>query len=257
MKKIHLAVACAATFMVAGVTSDAFAKGSAGRGFSTSNGQFVSLNSATPRPAGVAPVCISPVGRTANSDAFLGDPSNSVVTLNIGVGNQLLGVAADASVTAHSPSWLSESAVMFSSSELDDPDAIYLTVSDTGSSGTETVSTAGVLLFGDFALPPIPVDADGILRLEWHETYDDESVDPDSTWADSAAPATCSGIYLVCTDQAACDNAVSGGPVVPPDPPVPYSYLPVPTLSQWTLGLLATTLGFLAFRSRRFSGKRS
>lgn len=254
MKKIHLAVACAATFMVAGVSADVFAKGGPGFGLSTQSGQHIGRGALSPRPAGTAPVCVSPVGRTSNSDPYIGDAGNTVVTYNIGVGNQLLGVSADAVVTANSPSYLSETAVMFSSSELDDADAIFLTVSETAESGTETVTTDGVLLFSDYDLPPIPVDADGVLRLEWHETFDDETVNPDAVWAASPTPSVCSGIRLVCTDQAACDSAVTGV-VVPP--PVPYSYVPVPTLGQWALGLLATALGFLAFRSRRFSGNRN
>lgn len=256
MKKLHLAAACAVTFMAAGITSDAFAKGGPGFGLSTASGQHVTRSVMNPRPAGTNPVCVPVAGRTSNGDAFMGDPSNSVVTLDIGVGNELLGVAADATVTAHSPSWLSEAAVMFSSSELDDPDAIYLTVSDTGSSGTETVSTEGVLYFADYGLPNIPVDGDGILRLEWFEDFDDSSIDPDATWADSSSPFTCSGIRLACTDQAACDAAVSGG-VTPPGPPAQYEYVPVPTLGQWSLGLLAGALGFLAFRNRRLFGNRN
>lgn len=254
--KTPLVSAIALAVCAAAAASGAYAKGGPGVGLTNRAGVHFSRSSGAAHPSGTPAVCISPVGRTANGDAFTGDPSNSLVELDIGAGNAVLGVGADATVTANSPSWLSEAAVMFSSSEAEnDPNSVYLTVSDTDSSGTEEVSTEGPLMLGDFGLDPIAVGADGILRLEWFETFDDDSVDPDSNWSDHPSPAVCSGISLVCTDQAACDAAVSGGgPTLPPEP---YSYVPVPTLSQWALALLGAGLAFLSFRVRRRQGSRN
>ncbi|MFZ1797570.1 MAG: IPTL-CTERM sorting domain-containing protein [Dokdonella sp.] len=240
-----IAASCAIALSVAGISA-AQAKGGPGLGLSTATGNFIGASSATPRPAGMAPTCISVAGMTGNGDWGSGDPNNTVIEINIGAGNEMTGAAADASITAFSPSWLSEATVTFSSTTASDPNAINLTMSGTDASGTEETSTGGVLLFADYSLPNIPVNADGILRLEFNEGFDDGSVNPDSQWNDAAAPTTCQGIYLTCTDQAACDAAVSGGGGTPLG-----ETQELPTLSQWAMGLLALGLGMLAFRSRK------
>ena len=211
------------------------------------NGNFANAVSVTPRPAGTA-TCISVVGKTANGNWQSGDPSNSVVDLNIGAGNSVTGAAADVTVTSFSPSWLSESSVTFSSTTTADPNAISLTPGvGMDNSGTIEYTTSGVIDFTDNGLPDIPVNADGIIRLEWSESFDDTSIDPDSEWSESTAPVTCQGIYLTCTDQAACDAAAGGGAGGPPL----EEARELPTLSQWAMGLLALGLGMLAFRSRK------
>lgn len=248
MNKKIIAASCAIALSIAGISA-VQAKGGPGFGLSNATGNFVSASSATPRPAGTLPVCLSVAGLTGNGDWGSGDPNNSIVEINIGAGNEMTGAAADASITAFSPSWLSEAVVTFSSTTVADPNAINLTMSDTDASGTEETTTGGVLLFADYALPNIPVNADGILRLEFNEGFDDSSVNPDSQWNDAAAPTTCQGIYLTCTNQVACDAAVAaigGGGGTPLG-----ETQELPSLSQWAMGLLALGLGMLAFRSRK------
>lgn len=251
MNKKIIAAACAFVLGTAAV-STAQAKGGPGFGLSTSNGSFISATAATPRPAGISPTCISVAGKTGNGEWGSGDPSNSIITLDIGAGNEMTGAAADASVTAFDPSYLSEATVTFSSSTPGDANAINLTVSNTAGPGTEEVTTEGVLLFGDFGLPNIPVNADGILRLEFNESFDDDTVDPDSQWNDAAAPFTCQGIYLTCTNQAACDAAAAalGGGGGGGGEPVGET-VDLPTLSQWSMGVLALGLGLLGFGARK------
>lgn len=247
MNKTTVAIASALAIFAAGAASSAFAKGGPGFGLTTATGSHINIAGGPRHPAGTPLACVSPVGKTSNGDPFSGDPNNSVVELNIGVGNEMTGAAADASIEAFSPSWLSETAVLFSSTDPADPNAINLTVSATDASGVEEITTNGVLLFADFSLPNIPAGPDGILRLEWFETFDDASISPDNAWSNAAAPFTCQGIYITCTDQAACDAAVGGGGGG--QPPAPTRELP--TLSQWALGLLVAGLGLLAFRSRK------
>ena len=194
---------------------------------------------------------MSPVGKTSNSDPFSGDPNNSVVLLNIGVGNEMTGPRLMPRSKHSRQAWLSETAILFSSTNPADPNAINLTVSGTDARASRRVSSDGVLLFADFSLPNIPAGPDGILRLEWFETFDDDTVDPDNAWSNAAAPFTCQGIYITCTNQAACDAAAGGGGGGRPPPPARE----LPTLSQWTLGLLAAGLGLLAFRSRKRFGR--
>lgn len=195
-----------AVLMFAGVAEAA--KPSAGRfALRGSNGAQIQSIRGTTVPAGAVP-CLSVAGKTGNDGAGSGDPSNSIVNLNIGVGNELLGVAADVSVEAFDPSWLAEAEVTFSSS---DPKAggITLTPSQTEESGVEAFSTEGVVMFADVGgLPQIIAGADGILRLEWSESWNDAQVDPDSQWSNGGKPVVCPGLRLICTNQAACDVTV-------------------------------------------------
>lgn len=175
-----------------------------------SNGAQIKSVRGNPVPTGSVP-CLTAAGKTTNGDFGSGDPNNSVVSLNIGAGNELLGIAADVTVEAFDPSYLSESGVTFSSSDLKSS-AITFTPSSTEDPGAETLSTEGIVLFAEVpADPPLPqiiAGADGILRLEWNESFDDESVDPDSQWGNSATPNVCAGLRLICTNQAACDVTV-------------------------------------------------
>ncbi|WP_440223716.1 S8 family serine peptidase [Dokdonella sp. MW10] len=152
--------------------------------------------------------CLSVNGKTSQDEFNSGSPGNSVLTLNIGAGNAMTGASADVSIEALSPSWLSETAVTFSSSAAGD-EAIFLTMSDTEASGTETnLSTDGVLLFADYGLGNIVAGSDGILRLEWTESFADD-VSPNARWSNAASPVTCAGVHITCTNQAACDAAVT------------------------------------------------
>lgn len=152
--------------------------------------------------------CLNIDGFTTDGEWMSGSSLNTVVELNIGVGNEMTGAAADASITATSPSWLSESEVTFSASDDTTGDgAINLTMSATDASGTELTTTEGILYFSDYGLPNVPAGADGVLRLEWNEAYAD-AVHPNSVWNTSTDPVYCPGVHITCTDQAACDAAV-------------------------------------------------
>lgn len=154
--------------------------------------------------------CLDIDGFTTDDAWLSGSSLNTVVELDIGVGNEMTGASADATIEAFSPSWLAESQVTFSASDDTVGDgAINLTMSDTSGSGTETnLTTNGVLYFADFGLSNVPAGADGVLRLEWNENYTDD-VHPNSQWSTSTAPVGCPGIHITCTDQTACDAAVN------------------------------------------------
>jgi subtilisin family serine protease len=159
----------------------------------------------TPDP----PVCLSVEGRTSTGSFGSGDPDNSIVTLNIGAGNAMTGLSYDTTIETVGTSWLSESQVTFSSSAASaDPNAINLAPSGTNSSGIETDSSGGVFAFADYALPNVVAGADGILRFEWNETYTDPGAIPNAIWHTPDTFASCPGLHITCTDQAACDAAV-------------------------------------------------
>ncbi len=177
--------------------------------------QHITVAVKTAPPPVTATNCLNINGFTTSDEFDSGDPLNTVVTFNIGAGNEVTGVSADATISTNGTSWRSESQFTLSSSAASsDPNAINVNPSATGSPGTETVST-GLLVFADFSLPNIVADVDGVLRLEWNESYSDGAL-PDSQWATSATPVVCPGVYITCVNQAACDAAVNPPPPVNP-----------------------------------------
>lgn len=153
-------------------------------------------------------VCVDVTGVVGEGPA--GNPGNTVILLNIGAGNEVTGVAADISVEAFDPSWLSEAQLRYGSTSLNQ---INLTpaggTSPIQEPGVHDYTTGGILVLADLSLPNITVDADGILKLEFADTFNDASVSPDSEWSNLTPAATCPGLYLQCSDQAACNAAVS------------------------------------------------
>ena len=107
-----------------------------------------------------------------------GDPGNTVQTYNIGAGSRITGISYTVTLTAFDPSWLSEVALAFTQSN--GITGVFFTPGFADADpGTATYSdTADLVALGlDFA-----VGADGILRLEYFEDFDDGSVNPDGRW---------------------------------------------------------------------------
>src|SRR5690606_36521629 len=147
-----------------------------------------------PTPAG--PVCVDLTG--VQGTGPVGDPDNTVIELIIGVGNEVTGVAADVTIEAHDPSWLSEIQVLYGSTSTGQ---VQLTPSTTSAVGIEDYSTGGMINLADIPLHYIFVDADGNLTLEFRESFRDDVI-PNSTWSNLEPAAVCSGLYLECVDQA-------------------------------------------------------
>lgn len=167
------------------------------------------------------------------------DTDNIIIDLNIGAGNAMTGVSWDVGIATVGASWLSEPTILFSDSTGSaDLNGINL-APGTGEDapGDMEFSSGGVLDFSDNALPDIVAGADGILRLQFFEGFDDTADAVDANWRNAVASALVAGLGIACTDQAACDAAVGGGgpgpQVLPPAPAVP-------TLSLF--GLLALAL---------------
>lgn len=98
---------------------------------------------------------------------YEGEPGNTVIELNLGALSQITSIAWNFGMTAYSPSWLADMKISFTNSS---GGGVYFTPSDTEDSGSEHHS-------GSASLPALGlafyVESDGILRLEFSETYKD------------------------------------------------------------------------------------
>jgi hypothetical protein len=143
---------------------------------------------------------------------------NSNFQLPIGIGNSVIGIGWEVTIEAFTPSWRSEARVAIVTTQSVNSGLFLrpLSASTFNSPGVSTATSNGVLLFADVTptpIPPILADGTGNIYFEFHETFDDTTINPDSEWFDSATPTTLPpGLRLICSDQAACDAAVGGGP---------------------------------------------
>lgn len=232
-------VAATSISLLAGSTWAQDAKGGSAL-LSTVNGNAV-VQEFTPSPApqGIAPACLSFDGR-ASWDG-LDDADNTIIDLNIGAGNTLTGVGWDIGIATVGGSWLSEATIQHSDSTGSaDPNAINLSVgAGNDAAGDQDFSSGGVVLdFSDNALPDITAGADGILRLQLFESFDDNADAIDANYRNAAAPQLCPGLALVCTDQAACNAAVN---------PAGEPAQAIPVNNWWALSLLVLLLAGLGF----------
>lgn len=112
------------------------------------------------------------------SRGLLGTPGNVVMTFDVGANSIITSLDYTVNLTAYSPSWLSELGLAFSDSRIIQgvllpPGGAY----DIAGSGTFTDTLDLVAEGLSFA-----VGADGILRLEFFEYFDDRSVAVDGRW---------------------------------------------------------------------------
>jgi hypothetical protein len=131
---------------------------------------------ATPAAATVTIFDVSGI----DSNDSLGAPINEVFFLDIGANALVTGLGWDVVLFADSPSWLSEMAVTFGSSN--DPFILTLRpgVGD-DFPGFGAYSSGGIVDLVSLGFA-IPVGADGLLRLEYWETLVDYPNDWDGIW---------------------------------------------------------------------------
>lgn len=119
-----------------------------------------------------------------DSNDVIGDPDNEIRWLNLGAGAHITGIGWDVTLFADAPSWLSEIGVQFSASDQIDWVSLNPGVGD-AVSGFGSYSSGGIIdLVGlgyDFYL-----GSDGLLRLEFFESFDDFPDDWDGYWASGA-----------------------------------------------------------------------
>ncbi len=208
-----------------------------------------------PPPTAAVVTLETPQGNV-QSFGLEGDPDNCTITLgDIPPGTEVTGASWDVRIETIGGSWLNEVVFQFRSSDPNDP-LLQLTPSATAAAGAEDRSSGGVLLFSAVPLPNIPIGADGELRIEIVDTFDDNAgaADADLFNLPVGGPF---GLTFACDNQAACDAATvtgagscagfefggggNGGPNPPPET------TPVPVNNPWALALLALILAGLGF----------
>jgi len=230
-------VAATSISLLAGSAWAQDAKGGAALLSAVNGNEVVREFTPSPAPQGVA-TCLSFDGRASWDGED--DPDNTIIDLDIGAGNTLTGVGWDIGVATVGASWLSEATIQHSDSNGSaDPNAINLNVgAGNENSGDQDFTSSGILDFSDNGLPDIVAGADGILRLQLFETFDDNTDAIDANYRNAAAPELCPGLALACTDQAACDAAVN---------PAGEPAQAVPVNNWWALSLLILLLAGLGF----------
>jgi len=123
-----------------------------------------------------APLVVNVAG--IESYGEYGDGDNTVLTYNVGANVTITGISYNVNVTAFDPSWLSELSLSFEDSSQSDGVFFNPAFLD-DDSGTGTYSDSADLV--DLGLS-FQVGADGLLRLEFFEGFDDSSVFPDGIW---------------------------------------------------------------------------
>lgn len=121
-----------------------------------------------------APLVVDVTG--VQSFGVQGNAGNTVLSYNIGAGATVTSIGFDVNLTAISPSWLSEIRLAFTDSS---GNGVRLTPGG-GDEFQGTASYSGYYELSDFDLV-FQVGADGILRLEFYESFNDY-VGVDGSW---------------------------------------------------------------------------
>jgi hypothetical protein len=109
----------------------------------------------------------------------LDDPDNTVLTECLGPDAAMTGIGWNVTLTTNGASWLSECVTYFDAADLDGS-GLFLTVGVGNSMpGTMTFDSGGILDLTDNGIPNIEMQADGLLYIQFFESFDDvpDSVD--------------------------------------------------------------------------------
>lgn len=123
-----------------------------------------------------SPLVVNVAGIESYGD--VGDSGNTVLTFNVGAFATITGIAYNVNVTAFAPSYLSEISLYFGDTERSTGVFFSPAFSD-AHPGTGTYADTANL--ADYGLT-FQVGADGLLRLEFFDDFDDASVSPDGIW---------------------------------------------------------------------------
>jgi hypothetical protein len=109
-----------------------------------------------------------------------GSALNPVFFLNLGAGTIVNGIAWDVVVTATAPSWRSELSVFVSDSTA--TGGFFFSPGTDNSPGGPTAYAGGPLKLANYNIPDVVALGDGLIRLEFFESYDDFPGGQDGTW---------------------------------------------------------------------------
>jgi hypothetical protein len=107
----------------------------------------------------------------------LDSTGNTVVNLNVGANAHITSFDYDVNLTAFDPSYLSEISLFFSNSSRSE--GVYFNASSDDNPGTASYAESFDLVGLGF---DFVVGADGILRLEFYEDFNDADVAVDGIW---------------------------------------------------------------------------
>jgi hypothetical protein len=110
-----------------------------------------------------------------------GAANNFVTFVDLAPNARVVGIGWDVNVSAFDPSWLSELTVSFLDSTMTTGVNLSVGVGDTVSGLGVVYSSGGVIDLTGLSLD-FNVGADGKLRLEFFEGFDDAEVNPDGNW---------------------------------------------------------------------------
>jgi len=114
----------------------------------------------------------------AQSFGEMGNANNTVLNFNIGANARVTSVSYAVNVTAFDPSWLSEIGLMFTDSDQFDG-VIFNPGGGDSFPGTASYADSADLVSLDL---DFFVGADGILRLEFYEDFDDFLTEANGVW---------------------------------------------------------------------------
>ena len=106
-----------------------------------------------------------------------GAPGNTWLHVNVGAGAIITGIAWNVNLTTNSPSWASEAVLGFEGQINLTPGA-----GDSFSVSNMNYNSGGVIDISDAGLPNIAVSADGILDIEFFDSFDDFAGAADAHW---------------------------------------------------------------------------
>ncbi len=140
--------------------------------FSAYTGPGFSSASVIATPFGSGDLFVDVTGVTTNGLEL--NAANTVRYYAVAPGALVDAISYSLTQTAYSPSWLSEMVVSFTTST---GDGVFLTAGYADST-PGTASYTDSALLSDYGLA-FTIPADGLLRVEFFETFDDSSVNPD------------------------------------------------------------------------------
>ena len=207
MKTKVFALAAAATL----IASPAFAQKGPGNFMEKFDGSasVATLSDAPSAPSG-GPTAILPIDGIDSWDAR-GDSDNYLLLVDVGANNVVTAIGYDAALTtAPNGSWCSEARFVFTDSAETSGVAISPGFETGAPCDADNLSSGGPIDLVGLGFQPI-IGADGLLRIEAYESFDDVADEIDATWSNASAPVVANGFYMICEDQAACDAAFGGG----------------------------------------------
>lgn len=132
----------------------------------------------TQAPRGTAQTLVINLNNVESRDA-LRAAVNIVQTYNIGANAQVTGIGWDLNLATVGASWRNEAVIAFENTALST--GVFLTPGSEGSPGVGNYSSGGIVDLIGLALD-FAVGGDGLLRLEFFETFVDNVGSADAIW---------------------------------------------------------------------------